>query len=79
MEKEYRFVARVEKDSESGAYIGYIPGIPGAKSYHTYGANLDEILIHLEEVLKLCLAEMSEEDRKNIPEFAGSLLIKVSL
>ena len=77
MKKEYQFIARVEKDPETGRYVGYIPGIPGVKSYHTFGVTLDELCANLKEVLELCLAEMTEEQRKEFPEFVGIQSIKV--
>jgi predicted RNase H-like HicB family nuclease len=52
------FFAIIEKDQETGLYIGYIPKIPGA---HTQGKTLDELQKNLKEVLKLCLEEVEYE------------------
>ncbi|MDE1977360.1 MAG: type II toxin-antitoxin system HicB family antitoxin [Elusimicrobia bacterium] len=68
-----RFTAIVEKDSESGLYIGLVPGIPGA---HTQAASLDELGRNLKEVLSLCLEEAGQ-DSAPIPEFVGTQLIEV--
>ena len=45
--------AVVEKDLETGLYVGHIPGLPGA---HSQGATLEELRENLVEVLEL-LAE----------------------
>lgn len=50
------FTAIVEKDEESGMYVGYIPGISGA---YTQGATLEELRGNLKEVLQL-LAESGD-------------------
>ena len=64
----YNFTAQIERDTESGLYIGIIPNLPGA---HTQAASLDELNKNLKEVIELCLAEMTAEELKNIPEFIG--------
>jgi predicted RNase H-like HicB family nuclease len=46
------FTAYVELDTETGLYIGIVPGITGA---HTQAATLDELQQNLKEVLELCL------------------------
>ena len=58
--------AYIEKDPETGLYVGIIPGLPGA---HTQGENLDELYKNLKEVVELCLEEMSLEEKEQIPEF----------
>ncbi len=65
-----RFIAYVEKDPETGLYVGVIPSVPGA---HTQGETLEELMENLKEVLSLCLEEMGEEERKNLPEFIGTI------
>lgn len=49
----------VEKDVESGKYIGSIPYIKGA---HTYADSLDELKDRIEEVIELCLKEIPMEE-----------------
>lgn len=44
----------IEKDLESGKYIGSVPYIKGA---HTYADSLDELKKNIKEVLKLCSLE----------------------
>lgn len=48
------FTAYIELDTETGLYVGIVPGIPGA---HTQAATLDELQKNLKEVLGLCLEE----------------------
>jgi len=48
--------AYIEKDLESGMYIGYVPGITGA---HTCADSIDELHENLREVVTLCLEEMT--------------------
>ena len=66
-----KIAAYIEKDPETGLYVGIVPGIPGA---HTQGETLDELQKNLQEVLELCLEEM---DPESIPEFVGIQEIEV--
>jgi len=66
-----KIAAYIEKDKETGLYIGIVPGIPGA---HTQAETLDELQENLQEVLELCLEEM---DTESIPEFVGIQEIEV--
>lgn len=58
--------AYIERDVETGLYVGTVPGIPGA---HTQAETIDELERNLKEVVELCLEEMDEESRALIPEF----------
>lgn len=51
------YTATVERDPDSGIYVGYVPGVPGA---HSQGDTLDELEANLHEVLAL-LAEPEAE------------------
>ena len=66
--KTYQFTAQIEKDPESGMFIGLIPNLPGA---HSQAKTLDELHKNLQEVLALCIEELSEEELKSLPEFIG--------
>jgi predicted RNase H-like HicB family nuclease len=46
--------AVVERDSETGLLVGYVPGFPGA---HTQAASLDELQTNLQEVLEMLLED----------------------
>lgn len=70
----YRITGYIEKDPESGLYVGIVPGIPGA---HTQAETLDELQENLKEVVELCLEEMDAEAKKQIPEFVGIQQLEV--
>jgi len=48
------YTAYIERDSESGMYIGAVPGIIGAR---TFAESIDELHEKLKEVIALCLEE----------------------
>lgn len=52
------FTAVVEKCSETGLYVGFIPGFPGA---HSQAATLDELNENLKEVVEMLLEEGEPE------------------
>ncbi len=54
------YMAVVERDLDTGLYVGYIPGVPGA---HSQGETLDELRENLHEVM-----EMLQEDADPLPE-----------
>ncbi len=70
----YKTVAYIEKDPETGLYVGTVPGIPGA---HTQAESLDELRENLKEVVTLCLEEIDAETRNELPEFVGLQQVKV--
>ena len=49
-----KIFAYIEKDVETGLYIGIVPYIIGA---HTQGETLEELQENLKEVVELCLDE----------------------
>ena len=66
--RNIQLTAHIERDLETGLYIGMVPSIPGA---HTQARSLDELQANLKEVVELCIEEMSEEEIKALPEFVG--------
>jgi predicted RNase H-like HicB family nuclease len=48
------FTAVVEKCPDTGLYVGYVPGLPGA---HTQADTLDELNDNLREVLEMLLED----------------------
>ena len=48
------FTAIVERDPETGLFVGYVPGFPGA---HSQGASLDELNENLREVIGMLLED----------------------
>jgi predicted RNase H-like HicB family nuclease len=50
----HAFNVVVERDSETGLYVGYVPGWPGA---HTQGETPEELHANLEEVIEMLLED----------------------
>jgi predicted RNase H-like HicB family nuclease len=50
--RSYRFV--VERDPETGVFVGYVPGWPGA---HTQGSDMDGLQQNLREVIEMLLED----------------------
>ncbi len=48
------YTAIVEKCPDTGLYVGYVPGFPGA---HTQAETLDELNLNLKEVIELLLED----------------------
>ncbi|MBI4764463.1 MAG: type II toxin-antitoxin system HicB family antitoxin [Deltaproteobacteria bacterium] len=48
------FTAVIERCPDTGYYVGYVPGFPGA---HSQGENLEELNRNLKEVIELLLEE----------------------
>ncbi|HWP38109.1 MAG TPA: type II toxin-antitoxin system HicB family antitoxin [Gemmatimonadales bacterium] len=48
------FTAVVQKDPDTGLYVGYVPGFPGA---HSQATSLDELQANLREVIELLLED----------------------
>jgi len=71
-----KYTAYIEKDCESGLFIGFVPSLPGA---HTCAETIDELHVKLKEVILLCLDEMSGEEIKGLPVFAGISQIEVAV
>ena len=71
----YRITGYIEKDPETGLYVAIVPSIPGA---HTQAETLDELKDNLKEVVELCLEEMDDETKKQIPEFVGIQQLEVA-
>ena len=65
------FTAIIEKDPETGLYVGYVPGFPGA---HSQAASLDELNDNLREVIAMLL---EDGDPKLEGEFVGTQRVSV--
>lgn len=46
----HTYAAVVERCADTGLYVGYVPGFPGA---HSQGKSLDELNANLKEVIAL--------------------------
>ncbi len=51
------YTAVVERDPDTGVYVGYVPGFPGA---HSQGETLDELNRNLKEVIALSASTTDE-------------------
>lgn len=48
------YTAIIERDADTGLYVGYVPGFPGA---HSQGDTLDELHENLREVIEMLLED----------------------
>lgn len=66
------FTAVIERCPETGLYVGYVPGFPGA---HSQGGTLEELRQNLEEVVAMLL-----EDGPPLleSEFVGTQTVEVA-
>lgn len=48
------FSAVIEHDPDTGLFVGFVPGFPGA---HSQGATLDELNANLREVIAMLLED----------------------
>ena len=62
----------VERDPDTGLYVGHVPGWPGA---HSQGQSLDELQRNLQEVVAMLL---EDGDPRLESEFVGVQTIKVA-
>ena len=51
------FTAVIERDSDTGLYVGFVPGFAGA---HSQGETLDELNANLREVVEMLLEDFVE-------------------
>jgi len=66
------FTAVVEKCPDTGLYVGYVPGLPGA---HTQAETLDELHDNLREVIEMLLEDGEPEFEA---EFVGTQMVAVA-
>lgn len=48
------YSAVIERDPDTGLFVGFVPGFPGA---HSQGATLDELNRNLREVISMLLED----------------------
>jgi len=66
------FTAVVERDPDTGTYVGYIPGFPGA---HSQGDTPEDLEQNLREVIAMLL---EDGDPPLESEFIGTKTIRVA-
>lgn len=62
----------VERDPDTGLYVGYVPGWPGA---HSQGADPDELQRNLREVIEMLL---EDGEPKLESEFLGVRTVQMA-
>jgi len=67
----HSFTAVVEKCTETGLFVGFVPGFPGA---HTQGESLDELQENLREVVSMLL---EDGEPRLEAEFIGTQTVAV--
>lgn len=65
------FTAVIERDADTGLYVGWIPGFIGA---HSQGETLDELHANLQEVVEMLL---EEGDPRLESIFIGTQIVEV--
>lgn len=66
------FTAVIERCADTGLFVGYIPGLPGA---HSQGASLEELHENLGEVIGMLL---EDGEPKCESEFVGTQKVDVA-
>jgi predicted RNase H-like HicB family nuclease len=66
------FTAVVERCPDTGLYVAFVPGFPGA---HTQAATLDELKDNLQEVIEMLL---EDGEPKLEAEFIGTQTVMVA-
>jgi len=66
------YTAVIERDPDTGLFVGYVPGWPGA---HSQGATVDELLANLAEVVEMLL---EDGEPKLDAEFVGTHTVQVA-
>lgn len=66
------FTAVIERCPDTGLYVGYVPGFPGA---HTQAESLDELHANLREVIELLL---EDGEPRLEAEFVGTHTITIA-
>jgi predicted RNase H-like HicB family nuclease len=66
------FTTVIERDAQTGLFIGYVPGWPGA---HSQGATLEELRANLGEVVAMLL---EDGEPRLETQFVGTEQLKVA-
>lgn len=65
------YTSVVERCPDTGLYVGYVPGFPGA---HSQGATMEELAANLKEVIEMLL---DEGEPRLEAEFVGTQNVMV--
>jgi predicted RNase H-like HicB family nuclease len=66
------YTAVIQQDPETGVYVGYVPGWPGA---HSQGDSLDELQRNLQEVITMLL---EDGEPRLETQFIGTQTVQVA-
>jgi predicted RNase H-like HicB family nuclease len=66
------YTAVIQQDPETGVYVGYVPGWPGA---HSQGDSLDELHRNLQEVITMLL---EDGEPRLETQFIGTQTVQVA-
>lgn len=66
------YTAVIERDSDTGLFVGYVPGWPGA---HSQGSTPEELEANLSEVIAMLLEDGEPDFRAH---FVGVQTIRVA-
>jgi predicted RNase H-like HicB family nuclease len=66
------YTSVVERCPDTGLYVGYVPGFPGA---HSQGATMEELAANLKEVIEMLL---DEGEPRLEAEFVGTQNVMVA-
>ena len=66
------FTAVIERDADTGLYVGWVPGFPGA---HSQGETVNELRSNLQEVIEMLL---EGGDPSLESEFIGTHTVEVA-
>lgn len=68
----HTYTAVIERDMETGLFVGYVPGFPGA---HSQAETIEELHENLREVIAMLL---EDGDPPKAGEFVGTAQIRVA-
>lgn len=71
--KNFKFTILIQKDSETGFYVGYVPGMIGA---HSQGETINELKQNLKDAISLCI---EEGEPIILDEFVGTDELEVAV
>jgi predicted RNase H-like HicB family nuclease len=66
------YSAVIERDAQTGLFVGFVPGFPGA---HSQASTLDELALNLEEVIAMLLEDGEPELES---EFVGVQNVRIA-
>jgi predicted RNase H-like HicB family nuclease len=68
------YSAVIERDPDTGLFVGFVPGFPGA---HSQGATLDELNANLHEVISMLLEDGDPVLESDLPQIAKDIGLTV--